>query len=69
MPEQLFTEEVVRFIKEIELFFYITQRILSANIGIPLGKTDYLLKKFTYSFLKRKGAEYNNIKQEWRRIV
>jgi len=45
MFEQSPKEEFLSIIKEIEADSSATQRILSAKIGISLGKTNYLLKK------------------------
>ena len=45
MSEQAPREENLKLIKEIEKSSLVTQRILSTNLGISIGKTNYLLKE------------------------
>jgi predicted transcriptional regulator len=42
----------------------ITQRRVSAEIGLSLGTVNYCLKKLTVEFIACKEKEYQRIKQE-----
>ena len=63
MFEQNPKEEILFIIKEIESDPKATQRKISANLGISLGKTNYLLRKLIQEgFVKVKGFSQNSRK-------
>lgn len=60
MVEQAPKEEVLFIIKEIEANPATTQRVLSDNLGISLGKTNYLLKELIEKgLIKAKNFSHN----------
>ena len=101
----IYNEEAFRVLSELHSSPHLTQRQLSKNLNISLGKANYIIKELikkgvlkamnfshnpgklgkvkyiitkkglqekmnlTYHFLKRKEAEYNQIKKEWDKLT
>jgi Mn-dependent DtxR family transcriptional regulator len=76
----LFKEDALRLLREVEENPSSNQRLLSKRLNISLGKTNYMLKELakkgleekvnlTYHFLKAKEREYRRFKEEYEKYT